>query len=229
MDQHFFDAFLGAIFGGIVTIAITIVLERMRSPRLQMSVGDCIEIPPRPPAFAANWKSLRVAVSNRRLNGAVEWWLARLPAQQCRASISFHRLNGTLFIAEPMAGRWAGGSPEPLVAFVQTPNGGTVPVLTNPQEIKSTVDIYPGEVEQLDIAIRVSGENEAYGWNNDTYFHQNWRNPNRQLNQQIYLVRLVVTSSGPKCTRWFRIDNDGPFGSFRLSDLTADERRVVGV
>jgi hypothetical protein len=200
MDGHFLDAFLGAIFGGIVTIGITVWAERLRSPTVRLTLGTSETFRPRGP-FAHNWRSLRVAVTNARLPLWADWWMARLPAQQCRAQISFLRLNGTPFLQQPMVARWAGGSPEPRVAHVPTADGGTEPFLTNYQELKNTVDIYPGDTEQLDVAIRVDQEIDAYAWNNDTYFFPNWRNPNRQLNHECYLIRVYRHLLRPKMHR----------------------------
>jgi hypothetical protein len=225
MSAHFFDAFVGAIFGGVVTIGISIWLERLRSPAVRLSLGDCITIVPKGP-FQRNWRSLRVAVINKRLPRWADWWLSRLPAQQCRAQIFFLRLDGTPVLQRPMVARWAGGSPEPRVVHVQTPTG-TVPVLTNPAELKDTVDIYPGETEQIDVAVRVDQDASAFGWNNETYFYPNWRNPNYELNPGRYLVQVVVTSSGRKCTDFFRVDNDGSFAAFNLAEPTFDQRQAV--
>jgi hypothetical protein len=221
---HFLDTFLGAIFGGIVTIFITIWIERLRSPQVCLAVGTTVPISPRGP-IQNNWRSLRIEVSNRRLPKWAIWWMSRLPAQQCRAEICFLRLDGTPFLTEPMRGRWA-GSPEPKVAQAVT-QGGTVPVLINPQELKATVDIYPGDVEQLDVAIRVDQEQDAYGWSDETYYFPDWRNPARQLNHDRYLIKVTVTSSGRKCTNLFRIDNDGPFASFSLAEPTPPQRQVA--
>ncbi|HEY2531226.1 MAG TPA: hypothetical protein VGJ20_25400 [Xanthobacteraceae bacterium] len=216
-------AFFGVIIGGILTIIITIVVERLRSPRVRLAIGDCITLQPRGP-LAHNWHSLRVAVSNEPLPSWADWWLLRLPALQCRAEILFLRLDGTLFISDPMVGRWTGGSPEPQVVHIQQPNG-TIPVLTNPEELKNTVDIYPGETEQLDVAVRIETENQAYGWNNETYFYPNWRNSKRELNHERYLVKVTVNSSGRKCTGFFNINNDGPFTSFTLTKLTPEQQQ----
>lgn len=142
-----------------------------------------------------------------------------------QAEISFRRIDGTLFFGRPMTGRWA-DSPEPRLAHVQTPTG-TVPALTNPEELKATVDIYPGDVEILDVAVKVDKEQEAYGWNNESFFHLNWRNQQRQLNHERYLVEVTVTSSGRKSRASFRIDNDGPFAAFRLAALTPAQRQAV--
>jgi hypothetical protein len=100
MAAHFLDAFLGASFGGIVTIAITIWLENLRSPSVRLAIGAVVPIPPRGP-FEHDWRSLRIEVSNERLPAWANWWLSRLPAQQCSAEISFLRLDGTSFLAEP--------------------------------------------------------------------------------------------------------------------------------
>jgi hypothetical protein len=227
MGALFLSAFLGAILGGIVTIIITVWVERLRSPTVRLDIGNCITIPPGGP-IKTNWRSLRLAVSNEHLGWWANWWLSRLPAQQCRAEITFLRLDGTAFISDPMVGRWAGGSPEPRVVHVQQPGGQSVPYLMNPAELRNTIDIYPGEVELLDLAIRVDQEREAYAWNNETYFYENWRNPSRRLDQGRYTVKVVVTSSGRKCTDFFRIDNDGPFTSFQLEKLTPQQRRTVG-
>jgi hypothetical protein len=135
MGADFFGAFLGAIIGGIVTILITVSVERLRSPTVRLAIGHCITIPPYGP-INREWRSLRVAVSNERLRWWANWWLSRLPAQQCRAEISFLRLDGTPFISDPMIGRWTGGSPEPRVAFIQQTNGPPVPFLCQPGRAK---------------------------------------------------------------------------------------------
>jgi hypothetical protein len=33
------------------------------------------------------------------------------------------------------------------------------------------MDVYPGEEETLDVAVRFDDEADCYGWNNDAYFH----------------------------------------------------------
>lgn len=225
MDAHFSDTLLGAMFGGLVTIIITICVERLRTPRVRLAKGTTVPIPPRG-LIQNNWRSLRIEVHNKRLPWWAIWWMVRSPAQQCRAEIAFLRLDGTPFITRPMTGRWAGGSPEPKVVHIQT-SSGIMPVLTNPEELKTTVDIYPGDVEQLDLAIRVDQEQHAYGWNNETYFYPDWRNPNYQLNSGCYLIRVTVTSSGRKCIGSFRIDNDGAFADFDLAEPTRDQRRAA--
>jgi hypothetical protein len=127
-----------------------------------------------------------------------------------------------------MIGRWAASSPQPKVAHVVI-QGQSVPVILNPEELKVTADIYPGDSEPLDVAMRVDQEVDAYGWHNETYFYHNWRNPQRKLDHERYLVEVIVTSSGRKRRGVFHLDNDGPFTDFHLAELTLTQRQAVGV
>ena len=90
---------------------------------------------------------------------------------------------------KPMTGRWV-SSPEPLVAFIPDGAGGVVALFTHPQALKPTVDVYPDDTELLDIAVRVDGEGECYGWNDETYFHRKRRNPDRELRSGVHLVKV---------------------------------------
>ena len=227
-------AIIGVVLGGIITILTTIRvavwIEKLRSPRIKFEIEDdpVFERGPIGPYNNRN-RVLRIRVSNEPPSRRQEHWIVRLPAQHCVAEISFHRLNGTAFFERPMAGRW-GNTPEPIVMRMPAPQPGgqTVPVLVNPYALSATVDIYPGEKEILDIVARVDGEDVAYGWNNETYFFEDWRNTDRQLPRQQYLIEVTITSSGRKRRKWFCINNDGPFNSFRLTELTSEQRQVVG-
>jgi hypothetical protein len=201
-------AFLGWFFGAIATILITIWVERLRSPRLKLVIGPAREFVPSA-SFKAKWRLLKVEVSNESLPS---WgnWLLRLPAQQCRADIAFLRTDGTDIFDKPMTARWS-GAPEPRVSYV---SGAAV--LTNPQELKSTVDISPGESQLVDVAVRVEGEDDLYGWNDESYFYEDFRNTNWRLGKNNYLVKVTVLSSGRKGFGKFRLLNDGPFNTFRL-------------
>jgi hypothetical protein len=202
---------LGVIFGGIVTILIIIGIERLRGPRVRLAVLPPAELPPYH-QLQNRWRALRINVFNEQLSWWANWWMLRSPAQQCRGEIYFLRPDGTLFYETAMIGRWTAGSPEPRVFFAE----GGVPMLTNPQELKTTVDIYPGSSEPLDVAIRVDPERDAYGWNNEAYYHRNWRNPERRLAEGRYVIRVVVSSSGRKCAEYFCLNNDGPLGTLSM-------------
>jgi hypothetical protein len=78
-----------------------------------------------------------------------------------------------------MTGRWT-RSPEPAVVYMPAETG-TVPVLVNPTALEHAVDIYPGETEILDVVARFDEDTDCYGWNDETYFVPDWRNPERKL------------------------------------------------
>ena len=91
----------------------------------------------------------------------------------------------------------------------------------------SRVDVYPGEEELLDVAVRFDGETDCYGWSNESYLY-NWRSPNWKLPRGRYLVKVVVTSSGQKCTDAFRLINDVENRTdFRLMPASNDDRAKV--
>ena len=85
------------------------------------------------------------------------------------------------------------------------------------------MDVYPGEEEIVDVAVRLDNELDCYGWNDEAYTH-NWRNPNWKLPPGRYLVRVVVTSSGHKCIGHFRLINDvDNRADFRLASATPQD------
>jgi hypothetical protein len=215
-------AFLGWFFGAVATIAIAMWVERLRSPKLKLSMEPPFSLGPRGP-INARLLSLRLRVSNQTLPSWANFWLVRSPAQQCRAEITFHRLDGTLVFDIAMPGRWV-SAPEPVVLW----DGVISPVIANPQVLGATVEIFPGETELLDVAVRVDGETSCFGWNDATYFHPNWRNPDWMLLPSVYLINATIRSSGRKTDQCFRLANDGgTLGTFRLIPASEEDRRAI--
>jgi hypothetical protein len=133
-----------------------------------------------------------------------------------------------------MVGRWASG-PQPTSIPAINPTTGQIAFYINdPDKLSggSTIDIYPGETEPLDIAARFPDDQFCYGWNNETYFlpppAQFGRNPNWQLDHDRFLVKIVITSSGQKCEGVFQLINDVPDTAFRLEEATKADRLKVG-
>jgi hypothetical protein len=166
---------------------------------------------------------LRVKLINRTLPNWAAWML-RVPALQCRAAITFHNIDDeTDIFGRTMEGRWT-NIPEPIpIGFVTDSNNRRVALI--PAEYHG-VDVYPGDSEYLDIAMRADGDEECYGWSNESYFCTPlWRNPKWKLDRGRYLVKVIVTSSGQKIARWFRIENNADRSAFRLETYS---RRVAG-
>jgi len=156
-------------------------------------------------------------------------WMQRVAATQCRGEITFHHLNdGQDIFGRAMAVRWV-KSPEPIANQIINPEGKIQFYIRDfaRAATESRIDVYPGEGQLLDVAIRFDGEAECYGWNNDSYFC-NWRNPNWKLPGGRYLVKAVITSSGQKCVDIFRLINDVESRTaFRLIPASPDDRAKV--
>jgi hypothetical protein len=218
-------SFFSTLIGALVSIGTVVFVEYHRRPKLELYRED----PPRdarydPPGSrpATEMRTLRV----RLVNETLPWfarWMAAAPALQCRAAITFHHLDDEQDIfGRAMEGRWA-STPEPLpiVLAPATPQGQQLVLI--PQS--RGVNVYPGESELLDIAMRADNETECYGWNTEAYFSSPlWRNPNWRLDRGRYLVRVIGTSSGQTCTRWFRLENSVGRSDFRLEPYTLRSR-----
>ncbi len=209
-------AVLGAILSALTSVAITIKVERLRQPRLRLS----IETPPTDRTYddrpARQARYVRVWVFNEPPSG---WsnWIMRQPALQCRAEITFHHLDGQNVFGRTMAGRWA-GTPEPTTIPVVGPSGIQFQIVDFVRlTTDSRIDIQPGEGTALDVAARFDDEDECYGWNNEAYFVSTpWRNPNWRLDKGRYLVRAVVISAGQRYQFEARLVNDTSRTDFRL-------------
>jgi hypothetical protein len=214
-------AILGAVFSALISTAITIWIERLRQPKLRLS----IEQPPLdshygPGSPATEARYLRLVVRNEPAPGLLSW-ITRLPALQCRGEITFHHLDGQKVMDRIMRGRWA-ESPEPLLPVIVA-GGVAMPIIDQARiNAESRVDIQPGEGVRLDIAARFDDEQPCYGWNNEAYSH-NWRSPQWALPPGRYVVRAVVISSGQKHELIVRLVNDVPRADFRLCKAAAGD------
>jgi hypothetical protein len=105
------------------------------------------------------------------LNKTLSWWaklMVRAPALQCRAAITFHHLADEHDVfGRAMDGRWA-SSPEPVPIVLPPATPQTQRLVLIPEW--RGVDVYPGESELLDIAIRADNDAECYGRNNEATF-----------------------------------------------------------
>jgi hypothetical protein len=210
--------FVGTLVGALVSIVTTVTVEYLRRPSLTLSIEDPpLDLRYDPPGSrpATEMRSLRVKLFNKTLPRGARW-MVRSAALQCRAAVTFHHLADERDIfGRAMDGRWASTpEPAPIAVGPPSPEGETLAIFQRPI---STVDIYPGESELLDIAVRCDTDNEYYGWNNETFFSSPaWRNPRWTLDRGRYLVRVTVTSSGQKCTRRFILENSADRSAFRL-------------
>lgn len=202
------------IFGAVITIMTAIFVEYLRRPKLKLSLCSPADrrYKGRPAKFL---RALRVKVENIPLPWLARW-MSRNPAMQCTGTITSHHLDGQNVTGRSMTIRWA-ETPEPIPLTFRLDNKRAE--IVNPARIamEQRMDIFPGEVKLVDVAVRFDDDKECYGWNNESYFSDPpWRNPNWRLPKGLYLVNLTIISSGHKCSDVFRLINDGGIQDFRL-------------
>ena len=212
------------LFGAIVAIIITIVIENLRKPKLILEIANPTDADYRNrqnyPAGIARYLCLNL--NNQPLP---HWarWMARSPALQCHGQITFHHLDGQNVFGRSMPIRWS-GSPEPIALTLVI--DGKHSSLWDPSRfsMEPCTDVYPDETARLDIVARFDNEDFCYGWSNESYFSAPiWRNSNWKLLPNRYLVRATIKSSGEKCVGVFRIINDVSQNAFRLEAAAPEE------
>src|SRR6266478_251782 len=138
---------LGALF--------VLWLEYLRRPRLHILIEpqpvDSVYAGAQP---ARQVRTVRVVLHNRPMIWLVKW-MVRAPAQQCRASITFHHTDGQDVFGRSMSGRWA-NSAQPVLSDIVDLTGTIILKIVNHNELSllSRIDVYAGEEQPLDIAIR---------------------------------------------------------------------------
>lgn len=218
---------LQLVCGAIIAVLTSICVEYLRRPNLKLS----IENPPCETKYenrpAKNMRVVRLHLFNQPLPNWIRWML-RGPALQCRGTVTFHHLDGQNVFGRTMAIRWS-GSPEPVPLQAITADGGRLQIF-DPLRLttESRIDVYPGERELLDVAVRLDEDEDCYGWNNETYFCATpWRNANWKLSRGRYLVKVTISSSGQKCVGVFRLLNDVARSDFRLEPATREDKSLV--
>lgn len=214
---------LEVVLGAVIAIAITILVEALRKPSLDLRIAE-----PTDRAYqnrpAAEVRFLHLRLVNKPLPRWCRWML-REPALQCHGWISFHYLDGQRVFDRTMPIRWA-GSPEPTTtAFIVEAGDSRVRVI-DPTRItlESRIDVQPDESELLDVAAKFDHEEECYGWSNESYFSDPvWRNPRWALPNERYLVKVQVQTAGQSVTKLFRLVNTQQQEDFRLELAHPDD------
>jgi hypothetical protein len=153
---------------------------------IQPSSDDTIE---GPMSNGAIRRALRIRVKNVPLKRP---FVNRQTAVSCHGDIVFLDENRKP-VSEPMQIRWA-DSPEPIKYLVINNKIEIFPE-NNLVRLSKYIDIPPDESESCDLAIRFVGEDNAYGWCTDSYFH-NSRHPKYKLNQGTFFAKIIISAGG---------------------------------
>ena len=219
----------GILLGAILSIITTIIVEFQRKPKLNIRIAEPSDDHySNHPAQRARF--LGVDIENKPLP-LVFRWLSRNTAPQCSALLTFYHLDEQRVFSASMVGRWS-GSPEPVPPIAISGENITIKNVTISFDLSAAAflrrDIFPGNLERLDVAARFDNDNECYGWNSEAYFSKpQWRNPKWQLQPGRYIVRVEVNTSGEKTTELFRLCNDVSIEDFRLEPAQKQDHAVL--
>jgi hypothetical protein len=224
------EVVISIFVGGLITVLTAVYVEYLRTPRLHLSIEQPPCDVPYPPGKrqAQNARYLRLKLSNKPLP-SIARWMQRSAALQCRGEITFHHLNdGQDVFGRGMSVRWT-NFPQPIANEILDLQGNVQFRIRDwvRAATASRVDVYPGEEQLLDVAVRLDADIDCYGWSDESYFN-GWRNPNWKLPQGRYLVKVVVTSSGQKCVAVFRLINDVALRTdFRLLPVAVGDPKIA--
>lgn len=213
---------LEVVLGAIISIVITVFIEWLRKPKLIFYIGKpsdrSYETSP-----AKEARFLGIELSNEPLPEIFRW-LQRNTAMQCHGTIEFYHLDGQNVFGRPMPIRWS-SSIEPVPMAISVGNQDVK--IFDPQSftVESRVDVFPGEKERLDVAVKFDNDSECYGWNNESYSSDPvWRNKRWKLQNQRYFVKITIVSSGEKVTKIFRLINDVSRQDFRIEPALKSDK-----
>lgn len=192
--MEIFLAFVSAILG----VILTLIVERERFPKIDIVASEESNADNTYQSglhSGERWKFFRVAVRNKKMPSFLGWLLVRQTAENCRATIYITGINNNTNFS--YKGRWASTPELPHL------NGNdAVLKLIYPDPVTIT----EGNQEYLDIFTKYENDSEAYGWNNESYFH-NWRNPDYKLERGKYKIKVVLNmQNGISATKVFLLN-----------------------
>jgi len=212
-------SFLISLLATLIGLLAILWIESCRRPVLQLKVGAPGGLLASDPLKRPECIWTHVNVRNRPIPRWLGWVYDSEPALSCAAWISFFTVNGDRVFKDDMLGRWS-ETPEPRIVQIKTEAGTVARILDG----RDHVDIPPGEYTTLDIAVRIRGEEDCFGWNNESYVY-NWRHPLWKLPKGRYVVAVRVKTGGKEVVERFLLANDGRFEDFRLEAPPSPPKR----
>jgi len=219
---------VGALISAAIASMFVMWIENWRKPRVTLNMDSPIDksYTDRP---AQKARFLRLNVCNIKMSRFLSW-MSRSAAIRCNGLITFYHLNdGQNLFGRSMQTKW-GRAQEPLPMIAQI--GQHQIQILDPQRLLPVtyMDIYPGEEEPLDVAVKFDDEDNCYGWSYDSYFSKPpWRNPDWMINIGRYIIKAEIIYSGGRYVYIFRLINDVPMNAFRLENATPEDYKKIGL
>lgn len=187
---------------------VAVALALVRRPKIRFRPHDWTA------AVPVEWQFAAAHLRNQEPQS----WIplaGRDAALWCRGEIEF-RQDGQLVVG-PVPARWS-ARPEPLRHEPLSDRSGRIIVvaLAAPELVGASEEYdLPAGGRWEEIAVAVRRGDEAYAWGSTSYFHDEWRNPEWELEPGIYEVKLMLTFSGGTAEQNFTLEwtgnKDDPF------------------
>lgn len=188
---------LSIVGGGVIAIAVALAVEWGKRPRL------AVELARR--ASDLRWEILHVKVINKPVGGWPGHLVLRNDARGCRVRVKFLRRDvaGQSSHRMEIGGRWS-ATPQPL-SIVSTSHGLGAAFDINKLPQTERFDLQPDEAgEAVAIAIKHTGDQEAYAFNSKSYAawaaRADFRHEPFKLGMGQYDVEVTASVGGIKPT-----------------------------
>ncbi|MBI2601287.1 hypothetical protein HYW42_05035 [Candidatus Daviesbacteria bacterium] len=181
------------LVGIILGWFITRVMEMIRKPNITFKISDDRDFA----KGTKTYKFLNIFVNNNQQSVFKKFFFGSSSINNARVWIRFLDFSSkTEFLK--INGRWA-STKEPVDYVTNQP---LIPEILLP----SRDTIAPGEEAAVSIAIKESGEDAFFAFNNDSYLHS-WKYLDYELSEKKYWVEIKILSDGDEYIHEFLLTN----------------------
>ncbi|MCB9813201.1 MAG: hypothetical protein H6772_02210 [Pseudomonadales bacterium] len=180
---------IGAILGWIISR----MMEMLQKPKIEFVIIKDHE-------FTRNsrkFKFINLTIRNSKQNFLSKFFFGNQNLNNSRVWLTFKDYNSRKEILKAN-GRWAStrepidySSGQPLIPEILIPSRETIP---------------QGEEANISIAIKENGDDSFFLFNNESYLH-NWKNPDFELKDNKYWLKIRLLADGHEYTKEFLLSN----------------------
>lgn len=180
---------VGVISGWLITR----IMEALRKPSISFKLSDDQEFT----KGNKKYKFINLIISNNRRNFIKKFLFGNIPINNARVWLRFNDYSSNVEFLKIDA-RWA-STKEPvdyntnqlIIPEIILPSRDTIPV---------------GEEAAVSVAIKESGEDSFFPFNNQSYLH-NWKHPDYELTDKKYWLEILLLTDGEEYKHKFLLTN----------------------
>jgi len=188
---------VGGLMGFIASVLSILWYEWIRRPIIELAVGAAM------PA-AAGRRFVHVQVSNRPQARLLRRIIPRLPAYDCRAWVRIYPVQGGGQRHITFDGRWT-NQREPgfyLANGMLQPDPGLILV-------PHREDVFAGQPATIDVAVKLDGDGDCFGFNNENYLVADHRLADHLVGQGVSRVVVRIAAGELVRVAEFHLHNPG--------------------